>query len=89
MQIRRATINKLGLKLGRLRELRSSHYWLSNGTFNMDYWSIHVVLGLALAVVIGWRIIWRSFGGRRLPAADDGALHVLAKATHFCLISYC
>jgi cytochrome b561 len=59
--------------------------WFPDGPFNTDYWSIHVVLGFALAVVIVWRIIWRSFGGRRLPAADAAALHVLAKAMHYGL----
>ena len=59
--------------------------WFPDGPFNTDYWSIHVVLGFALAAVIAWRIIWRSFGGRRLPAADAGALHVLAEATHYGL----
>jgi cytochrome b561 len=43
------------------------------------------VLGFALAVVIVWRIIWRSSGGRRLPAADAGVLHIAAKATHYGL----
>jgi cytochrome b561 len=59
--------------------------WFPDGTFNTDYWSIHVVLGFALSVVIVWRIIWRSSGGRRLPAADAGVLHVAAKATHYGL----
>ena len=48
--------------------------WLPDGPLNTDYWSIHVVLGFALAAVIAWRIIWRNFGGNRLPAADTGVL---------------
>src|ERR1700693_5403637 len=56
--------------------------WIPNGPVNTDYWSVHVVLGFALAVVIAWRMIWRNSGGRRLPAADTGVLHVAAKATH-------
>jgi cytochrome b561 len=59
--------------------------WLPDGPLNTDVWSIHVVLGFALTIVIIWRIIWRISGGRRLPAADAGALHVLAKATHYGL----
>jgi cytochrome b561 len=35
--------------------------------------------------VIAWRIIWRLTAGRCLPAADVGALHLLAKATHYSL----
>ena len=56
--------------------------WIPDGPVNTDYWSVHVVLGFVLAVVIAWRTIWRSFGGRELPAADAGPLQVLAKATH-------
>src|ERR1700727_2050104 len=59
--------------------------WLPDGPLNTDYWSIHVVLGFALAAVIAWRIIWRNFGGNRLPAADTGVLHVVAQATHYGL----
>jgi cytochrome b561 len=59
--------------------------WIPDGPVNTDYWSVHVVLGFALAVVIAWRMIWRSSRGRDLPAADVGPLHVLAKATHFGL----
>jgi cytochrome b561 len=44
-----------------------------------------VALGFALAVALVWRILWRGFGGRRLPAADSGILHVLAEATHYAL----
>ncbi len=57
--------------------------WFPEGALNTDYWSIHVVLGFALAVMIVWRIIWRTSGGRRLPAADAGVLHIAAKATHY------
>ena len=59
--------------------------WFPEGAFHTDYWSIHVVLGFALAVVIVWRIVWRTSGGRRLPAADAGVLHIAAKATHYGL----
>jgi cytochrome b561 len=56
--------------------------WLPDGPLNRDYWSIHVVLGFGLAIVIAGRIIWRNSGGRRLPAADTGVLQGVAKATH-------
>jgi cytochrome b561 len=59
--------------------------WFPDGPFNTDYWSVHVVLGFVLAIVIAYRILWRGFRGRRLPAADTGALNVLAKATHYGL----
>ena len=59
--------------------------WFSDSPLKTDYWSIHVVLGFALAAVIAWRMIWRNSGGRRLPAADTGVLHGVAKATHYGL----
>ena len=59
--------------------------WIPDGPVNTCYWSVHVVLGFVLAAVLLWRILWRASGGRRLPAADSGALHVFAKATHYLL----
>src|SRR5260221_2073042 len=48
--------------------------WLPDGPVNTDYWSVHVVLGFALVIVLIWRLIWRRVGGRRLPAAHNGVL---------------
>jgi cytochrome b561 len=48
-------------------------------------WSIHVVLGFAVAFVLVTRIAWRAQYGRVLPPADTGVLHVIAKATHYTL----
>ena len=45
--------------------------------------STHIVLGLVILAVVLGRIVWRATQGRRLPAADRGALHVVAKATHW------
>lgn len=59
--------------------------WFSDGPANTGLWSSHVVLGFALAGVLVWRVAWRLQGGRALPAADGGALHALAKATHYGL----
>jgi cytochrome b561 len=59
--------------------------WLPDGPLKTNYWSIHVVLGFALAIVIAGRIIWRSSGGLRLPPADTGVLHSVAEATHYGL----
>lgn len=59
--------------------------WFPDGPFNTGYWSVHVVLGFALAALIAGRMIWRNSGGRRLPAADTGVLHAVAKATHYGL----
>jgi cytochrome b561 len=59
--------------------------WIPEGPANTNYWSVHVVLGFVLALVLIGRILWRATGGRRLAAADRGALHALAKATHYLL----
>ena len=59
--------------------------WIPRGPVKTGYWSVHVVLGFVLAGVLVWRIAWRAGGGRRLPAADPGALHGLAKLTHYLL----
>lgn len=47
--------------------------------------STHIVLGLIILAVVIARIVWRATQGRRLPPADQGALHVVAKATHWGL----
>jgi cytochrome b561 len=59
--------------------------WLPRGPLRVDVWSIHILLGLALACVLIWRIVWRLGPGRALPAADRGLLNVLAKITHYLL----
>lgn len=48
-------------------------------------WSIHVTLGLVLAVVLATRVVWRARFGAALPPADVGVLHWIAKATHHAL----
>lgn len=45
-------------------------------------WSSHVTFGFALAGIVAYRLVWRATSGAGLPAADSGALHVLAKTTH-------
>ena len=47
--------------------------------------SVHMFLGLLVGVVILVRIGWRSSAGRRLPAADEGVLNLLAKGAHYGL----
>jgi cytochrome b561 len=59
--------------------------WIPDGPVNTAYWSIHVALGFVLAAVLAWRVLWRASAGRKLPAADAGALHAFAKATHYLL----
>ena len=47
--------------------------------------SVHMALGLLVGVVILVRIGWRSSAGRRLPAADEGFLNLVAKGAHYGL----
>ena len=59
--------------------------WFPRGPLRVDARSVHIVLGLSLLAVFAARVVWRGTGGRRLPAADRGLLHVVAKATHWGL----
>ena len=47
--------------------------------------STHIALGLVIAMVVLARVVWRGTQGRRLPAADRGPLHVVAKLTHWSM----
>lgn len=64
---------------------QTADWFPDHGLANVTMWSIHVVLGFALAAILVWRILWRTGPGRTLPSADEGLLHVLAKATHLGL----
>jgi cytochrome b561 len=65
--------------VGRLTE------FLPKGPFRLDLWSIHVLLGFALAAVLLARVGWRLSRGRHLPAEAQGAQHVAAVGTHAVL----
>lgn len=47
--------------------------------------STHILLGLVIVALVLGRVLWRATRGRRLPAADRGALHAIAKLTHWGL----
>jgi cytochrome b561 len=55
------------------------------GPLRTSLWSVHVVLGLATALVLLTRIAWRAHFGRVLPPADTGVLHAIAVVTHYAL----
>ena len=59
--------------------------WFPRGPLRVDMRSVHICLGVLLTAVLGARVVWRATRGRRLPAADHGLLHVLAKAIHWLL----
>lgn len=56
--------------------------FLPRGPLRIDVWSVHMLLGLTLAIVLIARIGWRLTRGRRLPPAERGIRHLLATATH-------
>ena len=56
--------------------------YLPRGALRTDYLSLHMVLGVTLACALILRIVWRLTAGRRLPPADDGVLHLAARAVH-------
>lgn len=50
--------------------------------FRMVYWTVHIVLGVALFGLIAARLIWRQFGGRALEPAGGRTLRILTKTVH-------
>jgi cytochrome b561 len=59
--------------------------WFPKGGPRIDARSVHIACGVALAVILLGRIVWRLTGGRRLPLADGPVLGFIAKATHWGL----
>ena len=59
--------------------------WFPRGAPRIDARSVHITLGVALAVLLVARLAWRVTRGRRLPLADRGALNVVSKGTHWAL----
>jgi cytochrome b561 len=59
--------------------------WAPRGPLRVDYRSLHIVLGVSLAVVLVTRILWRLTRGGMLPPLDTGALLLIARVTHFAL----
>jgi cytochrome b561 len=56
-----------------------------NGPLRIDYRSIHILLGVALAVAVLARLAWRLTRRVDLPPIDDGVLLVVARVTHWAL----
>jgi cytochrome b561 len=59
--------------------------WFPRGPARSGLWSVHVLLGLTLALVLVARIAWRARFGRTLPPVDPAALHAIAAITHYAL----
>jgi cytochrome b561 len=65
--------------------------WLGGQTIDLlgkdwakDLRSLHICMGLLLAVVLGVRVCWRLTKGRTLPNAT-GLMHTIARVTHYLL----
>jgi cytochrome b561 len=56
-----------------------------NGPLRIDYRSVHILLGVILAVVVLGRLAWRLARRAELPPIDDGLLLVIARVTHWAL----
>ena len=56
-----------------------------NGPLRIDYRSVHIVFGAALALVVLLRLAWRLTRQQTLPPLDEGLLLIVARATHWAL----
>lgn len=56
--------------------------WFPKGALRIDARSCHIVLGVAIATLLVFRIMWRLRSGRRLQPVNEGALDLLAKTVH-------
>ncbi|MCJ7957573.1 MAG: cytochrome b [Pseudomonas sp.] len=66
----------------------SAHIWenLEKGTpLRKGLQSVHISLGIAMALLIVVRIVWRVFGGNRPKADSHPTLNLFAKMAHGCL----
>lgn len=59
--------------------------WFPKGAPKIAVRSLHIMLGVALALVLLTRLYWRMRHGRRLPPADPGVLGLLARSMHYVL----
>ena len=59
--------------------------WFPRGPLRVDARSVHITVGVTLAVLLAARLLWRVTRGRRLPLADHGALNLVVKGTHWGL----
>jgi cytochrome b561 len=56
--------------------------WFPRGALRIDARSVHIVIGVGLAVVIVLRLAGRWGKGRKLPPADKGVLRWAATLVH-------
>src|SRR5579871_1502998 len=58
--------------------------WFPRGPLRTDARSVHILLGVTLAVVLAIRNVWRRTGGRQL-VTERGLLHLAARFVHHLL----
>lgn len=66
----------------------SAQIWgqLEKGTpLRKELQALHISCGILLAVIVIGRLLWRLTRGRRLPAANQGMMNMLAKTAHLAL----
>ena len=56
-----------------------------NGPLQVDYRSLHMLLGITLAGVFIARVVWRVARGRRLPGVGNVPMQWIARLTHWTL----
>lgn len=59
--------------------------YFPKGTPRITMRSIHITLGVTLALVVAYRMWWRRRYGRRLPPASSGAQQFLSHTIHTAL----
>ena len=59
--------------------------FMPRGPLRIDMWSLHILLGAALACVLVARIVWRATNGQKFPSSDHSTLDLFARAVHWLL----
>lgn len=59
--------------------------WFPDGPARTNMRSVHVTLGALLAVVLAYRIMWRTLAGARVPPLGHPVLARVASITHVLL----
>ena len=59
--------------------------YFPKGTPRITVRSIHIAMGVMLALAIAYRLWWRQQGGRRLPPAGSGLMQFMSRTVHIGL----
>lgn len=58
---------------------------LPRGPVRVDIWSVHVLLGVCIALVLIARVVWRVWRGKRLPGVGTPVERAAASVVHIAL----